>query len=70
MTRAPLLAAMLGAAASAMWPTPAPAMCGGNIFATCAPSPNAAGAEAARLKREKRLEAVRTKKRRYPLGSR
>ena len=46
------LAVILGVAAAAIvWSNPAPAMCGGNIFATCAARPNAAGAEAARRKR-------------------
>jgi hypothetical protein len=49
---------------------PAYAMCGGNIFATCPPPANAASAEAARLKREKRLADVQKKKRHYPLGKR
>jgi hypothetical protein len=41
---------------------PATAMCGGNIFTSCPPSPQAAQAAAAQAKREKRLEAVRAKK--------
>jgi hypothetical protein len=46
---------------------PASAMCGGNIFATCPPTAQAASAEAAKAKRERRLQAVQAKKRRYPI---
>jgi hypothetical protein len=46
---------------------PASAMCGGNFLATCAPPANAAAIEANKAKREKRLQAVQSKKRHYPL---
>ncbi len=46
---------------------PALAMCGGNILMTCPPPANAASAAAAKAKRDKRLQAVQTKKRHYPL---
>jgi hypothetical protein len=61
-----LLAALAAGSLSAI-AAPASAMCGGNIFATCPPARNAEAAEAARLKREKRLQAVQQKKRHYPL---
>lgn len=54
---------ILAALASPLLGTaPAAAMCGGNIFVTCPPSPQAAQTAAAQAKREKRLEAVRAKK--------
>ena len=46
---------------------PASAMCGGNILATCPPPANQAAVDAAKLKREKRLQSVQAKKRHYPL---
>lgn len=49
-------------AAALLRAEPAKAMCGGNIFVTCPPSAQAASANAAKAKREKRLEAVRAKK--------
>jgi hypothetical protein len=64
LTGAALLAAALLDA------RPARAMCGGNIFVTCPPSAQAASAEAAKAKREKRLQAVKAKKRHYPIGMR
>jgi hypothetical protein len=64
----PLLACLASALGALLLSSvPASAMCGGNIFATCPPPANAAAAEEAKIKREKRLEAIRNKKHRYPL---
>ena len=70
VTVRPTLLAALFSGLAALGAQPVAAMCAGNIFATCPPPANAAASETARVKREKRLEAVRAKKRRYPLGSR
>ena len=63
---------LIGAALAAplLGTQPAVAMCGGNIFMTCPPSPQAAAVAASQAKREKRLEAVRTKKRHKRLPGR
>jgi hypothetical protein len=62
------LALLAGSAAMiVLAATPASAMCGGNFLATCAPPANAAAQAANQAKREKRLQAVQNKKRRYPL---
>lgn len=64
---APLGALAFAAGLLVAAPLPASAMCGGNIFATCPPPANAKAIEAAKEKREKRLQSVREKKRHYPL---
>lgn len=66
--RASLLCTLVGALGLMLVDArPAAAMCGGNFMATCAPPANAAAIEANRAKREKRLQAVQSKKRHYPL---
>jgi hypothetical protein len=68
MRRALLLGTLTGAVALLLIDArPAFAMCGGNFLATCAPPANAAAIEANKAKREKRLQAVQSKKRHYPL---
>lgn len=69
MIRVRLAVCILAGAAGLMLAdvTPASAMCGGNFFVTCPPPANAAAIEANKVKREKRLQAVQSKKRHYPL---